>query len=366
MEMSRKVDGDRRLVILWTVAMLALNVLATVAFSTSMHRNRAAAERRHTERMAPVALASGVAADDSGLPPGAQPVEMRVGIYVDRISALSLKDSAWSVDFYIWFRWHGKAIDVGEAFDVVDGSITARKKDAEYVDGDEHYLRYRATAEITKLFDVTRFPLDDHLLMISIEHPGLQRSELLFVPDEGSEISSRAGVSAYGLKMAGVVEKPHAYKTRRGDPRLPSDYTSVHSQFRLGISMFRPDWGFFFKLFQGLFAALAVAVAVFFIKPTHVDPRFGLGVGAFFAAAANAYVTSSLIPDTGAMTLADIINGVALVTIFLTVVQSIVSLHIFDNRGEEALSRAYDRVSFWLFAAGTIAFNGAVALAAAW
>ena len=66
------------------------------------------------------------------------------------------------------------------------------------------------------------------------------------------------------------------------------------------------------------------------------------------------------------MTLADIINGVALVTIFLTVVQSIVSLHIFDTRGEEALSRAYDRVSFWLFATGSIAFNGAVALAAAW
>jgi len=113
--------------------------------------------------------------------------------------------------------------------------------------------------------------------------------------------------------------------------------TSFHSQFRLGISLFRPGWGFFFKLFQGLFAA-----------------------------ADNAYITSSLIPDTGAMTLADIINGVALATIFLTVVQTIVSLHVFDNRGEEALSRAYVRVSFWLFATGSIAFNGAVALAAAW
>ena len=344
--------------------MLTLSTLSTTLLSTSMHRNRSASHRRHAERLAPDAPESGIATVDPAKPADADP-RVRVGIYVDRISALSLKDSAWTVDFFIWFRWRGNVRDIGEAFEVIDGSITERKKDAECVVGDERYVRYQATAEITKFFDVTRFPLDDHLLVISIEHPTLQRNELLFVPDEGSEVSSRVGVSGYRLALAGVVEKPHVYKTRRGDPRLPSDYQSVHSQFRMGISLRRPDWGFFFKLFQIPFAALAVAIAVFFIKPTHVDPRFGLGVGAFFAAAANAYITSSLIPDTGAMTLADIINGIALATIFLTLVQSIVSLHVFESRGEEQLSRFYDRVSFWLFAVGTVAINVAVALAAA-
>lgn len=35
----------------------------------------------------------------------------------------------------------------------------------------------------------------------------------------------------------------------------------------------------------------------FFIKPTDVDQRFGLGVGALFAAIANTYITSSLVPE---------------------------------------------------------------------
>ena len=366
MEKASGFGSDRRLVILWTLAMVALNVLAVATLSTAMYRSRHDALRRHTERLDPLALESGLTKEETTIPADAHPVEVRVGMYVDRISALSLKDSTWTVDFFIWFRWRGDAMNIGEDFVVVDGTVDTRMKEAEFVVGDEQYVRYRATATITKFFDVTRFPLDDHLLTISIEDPEFQRNALLFVPDEGSEVSSRAGVSAYRVALAGVAEKPHAYKTRRGDPRLPSDYKSIHSQFRLGISLSRHDWGFFFKLFQGLFAALAVAIAVFFIKPTHVDPRFGLGVGAFFAAAANAYVTSSLIPDTGVMTLADIINGVALVTIFLTVVQSIVSLHVFDNRSEEALSRTYDHFSFWLFAVGTIAFNVAVALAAAW
>lgn len=83
-----------------------------------------------------------------------------------------------------------------------------------------------------------------------------------------------------------------------------------------------------------------------FIKPTNVDPRFGLGIGGLFAAAANSYAVSSLIPDTGMMTLADMVNGFGVWMILLTVVQSTVSLYLFERMGAESLSRRFDQVSF--------------------
>jgi hypothetical protein len=75
-------------------------------------------------------------------------------------------------------------------------------------------------------------------------------------------------------------------------------------------------------------------------------------VGAFFAAVANAYITASQLPDSGVMTLADAINGFGMGTIFLTLIQSTLSLYLYDIRGEEALSRRLDKVSAVIFIIG--------------
>jgi hypothetical protein len=133
----------------------------------------------------------------------------------------------------------------------------------------------------------------------------------------------------------------------------------------MGIWITRPDLGFFVKMFLGLYIAVAIALLAFFIKPTDVDPRFGLGVGALFAAVANSYITSSLVPDSGILTLADMVNSVGIVMILLSLVQSTISLHIFDRRGQEAFSRRFDRVSFAVFATSYAAINIALPLAAA-
>jgi hypothetical protein len=132
----------------------------------------------------------------------------------------------------------------------------------------------------------------------------------------------------------------------------------------MGIPVERAGWGLYFKMFQSLFVAVVLALLAFFIRPTEVDPRFGLGVGGLFAAVANAYVISSLVPDTGNLALADIINGVGIGVILLTVVQSTISLHLFASRGEEALSRRFDRLSFAIILPCYIFFNIALALAA--
>jgi len=126
------------------------------------------------------------------------------------------------------------------------------------------------------------------------------------------------------------------------------------SQARFAIVIDRFGWGLFFKMFQTLFVAVAVALLACFIKPIHVDPRFGLGVGALFAAAANSYLIGTYVPVTNEFSLADIINLFGIGTILVTLTESTISLWIYETLGNAALSRRLDRVSFWTILLGFV------------
>jgi hypothetical protein len=102
------------------------------------------------------------------------------------------------------------------------------------------------------------------------------------------------------------------------------------------------------KLFFGLFIAVMIAFLVFFIKPTDVDPRFGLGVGAIFAAVASEYIITGALPDTGVISLADKLHIIAFAFIFFSLVQSTWSLRIFQSDQEERSKNA-DKLAFKVF-----------------
>ena len=348
--------AERKNIWIWAITLVVIFAAATVLTAWAVYTNKIAAIERHTDRMNPEVGEGGTKPPPTTLPAGANPV--RGGIYIDRIIDLSVKDASWTVDFYLWFRWNGKGVDPGEKLQIVDGSIESKEKVDEYTSGDEHYVLYRVVARITKFFDESRFPRDDHALAINIESPASERRELLFVADkENSGISSRVQVPGYSIYRHAVIEKPHAYISTHGDPRLAEGTEKVQSQLRMGVWIHRLGWGFYLKMFVALFAAVGVAMLAFFIKPTNVDPRFGLGVGALGGVIVNTYVTSSLVPDTGVITLADIINQVGMVTIALSLIQSAISLHLYERKGKVALSRLFDRVSFFIFLAGYVVIN---------
>jgi len=135
-----------------------------------------------------------------------------------------------------------------------------------------------------------------------------------------------------GTPTANVEE--HQYHTNYGDTSLPSGNRSTYSGFVDSIPLVRPNWGYFLKLFFGLFVATAIAFLALFIRPIDLDLRFGLGVGAIFAAVANEYVVTSSLPDASVMTLADVLHILAFVFIFLTLAESTLSVKHYN--GDEA------------------------------
>jgi hypothetical protein len=358
--------AGRRFLAAWSLLLIGLFAAAGVLLFSVERGHKLESVLQQRAQIDREAAEPGLTAAESGLPQGARPVEVTIGIYVERIIALSVKDFEWKVEFYIWFRWKGDQVRLQDQFDVVDGTIETVKQLRDQADGELHYELYRVVAQVTKFFDVARFPCDDHLLTINVETPSRRRDELIFLADtENSAVSSRVRVPGYAIDRLVALEKPHAYKTGRGDPNIPPGVKTTHSQFRCGIKIRRPDAGLYVKMFQALFVACAIALLALFIKPTDVDPRFGLGVGALFAGVANSYLTNSLVPDTGTMTLADMVNGIGIAVILLSLVESTISLYLFDRRGDERLSQQFDRLSFWIFLVEDVALNAVLLLAAA-
>ena len=283
-----------------------------------------------------------------------------IGLYVERIAEVSIRDSRFRAQLDVWFNWEGKTFDPTAHLIVVDGSIESTTMLEESDDGDRHYRRYKLEVEIAKTFHIHHFPLDRHLLLIAFEDGSSPRDRLLFEPDrQNSAVSSRAVVHGYRLGPLESLEKPHSYKTSRGRSVQETGSRSTFSQARFGMVISRDSWGPFVKMFHALFVAVAIALLPCFLRPTDLDPRFGLGVGALFAAVANSYLIGALVPDTGEFSLADMVNLLGIVTILITLVESTVSLYLYDHRGERELSRSLDRTSFVVVSVG---FAAAVAM----
>lgn len=358
---------QRLFLIGWTLLIAGLSAAAIVFCARQQSLNLKAASSRNDARMASDAAGDGTTAAERTPPAGHEkdvPDPVAVGVYIDRVYDLSLVGSVWKADFYAWFTWTNPKLNPGETFQVVNGEILSRTLMKRKNIGRRHYALYRVMAQVTKTFDTTRFPRDDHMLTLSLEDTVSQSYQLVYTADPSSDISSRVKVPGYAILEKSIAIKPHSYKTSRGDLELPTAYKATYSQFIYGITIARPTWGMYFKMFQVLYASALMALLALFLKANDSSRLGGLIVGSFFAAVANSYVISTLIPDPGVMTLADVINGIGTGLIGLVTIESVISLHIFENQRDHAFSRAFDLLNFFLLAAIYIAINVLTPLAA--
>ncbi|MEI8316798.1 MAG: hypothetical protein WCH79_02555 [Planctomycetia bacterium] len=337
----------------WVALLMVLFLLPTLLLA------RAQQKSLHLDRQAWEAMLNPALPDPGYESPDDLPTDrarrVTIGFYLESMDEISLHDSHWRGVLDIWCRWKddpdapgGPDFDPFEHLIVVNGTIADRRTLREIHSDGEHYVLNRCSLECTKAFQVVNFPLDRHLILASFENSDHTRQELLFAADqESSAVSRRVAMSAYRIVGFQALENPHSYQTSRGLPGASPAEHEIFSQPRFAIIIERDGWGLFFKMFQALFVAVAVALLACFIKPTHVDPRFGLGVGALFAAVANTYLVGSYVPETSAFSLADVVNMLGIGTILVSLTQSTISLWLYDSLDKRTFSRRLDWVSFW-------------------
>ena len=355
----------RKLIVLWCVFLAVVYALATFYVVSTIRADRKDTTLRHEMVLDPTRTEPGkTKAEAKTFDLGRAPENFTVdtGIYVDRISEVSIRNSRWVVDFFVWFRWYDKNIRPGQSFHIVNGKVLSKELETSYETADEFYELYGVSAEITKVFDTARFPLDDHLLTIRFEDHDRQFFDLIYVPDvAGSRVSSRVTIPGFEVYDTAIGEKKHSYKTRRGDARQPENYKATFSQLVYGIWIKRSGWALYAKMLLGIVASVAVALIACLVSAEHTDPRFALGIGGFFAAVASTYIMAQKVPESGVMGLSDYVMSFSLITILMTLLTSAMSVHIFNRLNQRALAQKLDRAVLVILVVGYLLFNVSVA-----
>jgi len=297
--------------------------------------------------------------------PAMKPVDVHVGMSLDRISEVTTREAGWTADFHIWFRWTGDAVNPGNNFQIANGRILEREQVIAHVANGERYEQYRVTARMIHYFEAARFPLSDENMTIQVEDAVDGVEKLRYVADERSaDIRHLAAPQNWKITKTLAAVILRSYGPGRVDSDASGSGDTVHSVFVVESLITVPAAGLYFPLFQALFASVAICMIVFFIKPIHVDPRFGLPVGAFFATVSNNIYVATLLPPAEKVTLVQMINAISIVTIFLTLVQSAISLYLLDSMGRDRFSKVFDRVSFIVLGLGYVVLNLIFPLAA--
>lgn len=289
----------------------------------------------------------------------AEPAEVIVGTYVNKIQDVSFRENHYTVDFYIWFRWkpEGALADYKplESFEIMNGRIDSKTSVVEKKIGDVNYASARITATINENWDLSRFPFDWHRTGLRIEDSSLTALDLVFVPDK---TNSRLGdeIEMAGWKAANFESEVQrrVYRTNYGDTSLPTNAHSEYSRYLISWDLDREGAGAAVKLLSTVILATGVAFVSFMVKPSDLDARFGMGVGALFAVAASAFVVSASVPDSASLTVADRLHMVALGFIFLTLLISALALRL-EVRGNEELAF---RIDHWSLAILPVLFYG--------
>ena len=357
--MTSELTSEKKAFLKYWVVGIVIAYLLLGALAVHIIQNeKQTSNTNHALRMDPNAVEPGKTPPDP-LPANVEFKPVHIGIYLDGIDNLSIRDSYWTATFYVWFRWKGdKSLDPGKHFQLIDAKIEKKElQDSYHGEDDVHYQVFKVVAKMNKFFNTTRVPLDDHMLNIYVEDAARDVTALRYVVDSATNVSSRAKIPGYDITGFSTVVKPHTYKTTYGDPRMAEGTRTTYSEFNFGLTIKRNGIGVYLKIFIGLFAGVLLTIGSFFIRPSDTGPRYGLPSAAYFGAVANTYMVSSLLPPSGQFGLSDLVTGIGLFTISLCVIASLVSGYYFLRKKEEDFSREIDRASWRSVGLGFLILN---------
>ena len=274
--------GEYTFLIVW-VACLVFLYVAGGFFAVEMLRHYATESARSRQaKIESPSVDLNAEGADLRVPSGMKPVDVLVGGSVNRVGDFDLKQAGWTVDFDLWFTWHGDEIDPGKSFRVVNGRTLRREEGESYKSGTEHYAEYHVLARMTIPFEGLRFPFGEEGLFVQVEDAVHGADTLRYVTDKrDSGVAREAIPPGIGLANFLALTKIGSHRSGRGEPNPAGGKSEVRSQFILAMLVVPEGWGIYQKMFQALFASVAVALIALFIKPTYVDSRFGLPVGRF-------------------------------------------------------------------------------------
>ena len=159
-----------------------------------------------------------------------KPEGVVVGIYVNQIAAIDVKNNTFLADFYMWFRWSGER-DPNESMELVNAvEPWSFYKEAVYKDEKGQlkadvlpdgckFQQYHVQGRFAHAFDLSAYPLDHQEVTIRLEDSKYTSDELYYVADTTDArvdpaIQIPAGRSARRAARSGSTTTPRRWAIR--------------------------------------------------------------------------------------------------------------------------------------------------------
>lgn len=271
------------------------------------------------------------------------PDTVTAGAYIINIHDINFRDKEYTIRFWLWMLYDNPSFDFAEQIDIPNAKDIEKPAPLmDLVDGKTWQLM-KMKCTMKQNWKVDDFPFDKQHLIVRVENSVYDNNTLVYTLDHsGSTYDRELTIDGWRISNFNVSTSVNEYTTVFGDPgsdRLHSEYAS----FNINMDIERDACGLFAKIFIGMYIAFLIAIISFTLKPSELEPRFGLPVGGLFAAVGNKYIIDSLLPESTSFTLVDTLHTVTFLGILATLLVSAISLKYFDNHQPQK-SIAFNRI----------------------
>jgi len=275
----------------------------------------------------------------------AQPDTVSVGSYVISVHDINFRDKEYTMRFWLWFVYDNPDFDFSTQLDIPNAKeIDTPEIILDSLNG-KAWAIMKMKAAMKESWNVLDFPFDKQHLKVQIENTLFDNRSLVFKPDvKGSRFDKNEAIDGWEIINFKVSETTNDYETGFGDPS-PDRSLQNFSSFLIEMDIQRNAWGLFMKIFIGMYIAFLISIISFTIRPSELEPRFGLPVGGLFATVGNKYIIDSILPESSSFTLVDSLHTLTFLGIFATLVVSAIALQYHDNGNNEAAKRVNQKGS---------------------
>lgn len=272
--------------------------------------------------------------------------KVTVGIYVNDIQNLDLKTHSYTLDFYIWFRWRNPSIDPATTFEFINATESwGHTKALDYekaikLPNGELYQVVHAQGKFSRKLPLFNYPFDKQLLGLEFEDTSESAQDFQYQLDSKA-ITINPNLQLPGFKLGEPIIQVASkkYPTNFGDLREKSEQT--YSRIVVDIPIERSVLAYALKLIFPILCVIFCAALIFFLHPSRVDARVGIGITALLTIVALQMTLNEDLPEVDYLVLMDKIYLAGYLFVIACLAMVIRSARLNDQSDSE---KSFERV----------------------
>jgi hypothetical protein len=280
-------------------------------------------------------------------PPGVQPIEVRVGLYVVDLVALDQVDQAFTCTAYLTEIWHDPRLAFAPRPDELprryyrrgeiwipllqfDNSTMVRATSAYLItgfpDGTVRYVE-KFTTRLSSNLHLRSFPFDSQSLEAYLHAFSGQARRVVLIPDPQTTGISTASYTPLPLWDMGKI----SFRSATG-PMAGGDPRRSHVVFAVQVT--RHSEYYVFRIFLPLVLMVAISWGVLWIPPADLGSQLTIAVTTVLTLVAFSVAVSNVLPPVPYLTFYDSLFLVSFFFILLTIGEAILIhwMHGTDRR----------------------------------